>query len=66
MLELDALLFGFLDRSYGQLDERGRAAFEQLLGYPDPLLLAYLMGRTVPIDKDVADVVNEIRNAVEP
>ncbi|HKK06432.1 MAG TPA: succinate dehydrogenase assembly factor 2 [Gammaproteobacteria bacterium] len=66
MLELDALLLGFLDRRYDQLDDAGRAAFERLLSCPDPLLLDYLMARTIPIDKDVADVVNAIRSAVEP
>lgn len=65
MLELDALLLGFLERRYSQLDAEGRAAFERLLGCPDPLLLDYLMGRTIPIDTDVAHVICEIRNAVE-
>lgn len=66
MLELDALLQGFMNRRYGELDAVQRTALETLLACPDPLLLEYLMGRTVPFDKDVADVVVQIRNAVEP
>ncbi len=66
MLELDALLLGFMDRHYASLDAERRQALEKLLGFPDPLLLEYLMGRAVPFDKDVADVVARIRHAVEP
>ncbi len=63
MLELDLLLRGFLDQGYHTLTEQGRAAFQQLLTYPDQDLLEYLMARALPTDKDVADVVNSIRNA---
>lgn len=66
MLELDALLQGFMVRHYDTLDAGQRKALETLLASPDPLLLEYLMGRAVPFDKDVADVVSRIRNAVEP
>ncbi len=66
MLELDALLQGFMDRRYAELDAVQRTALETLLACSDPLLLEYLMGRAVPFDKDVADVVVQIRNAVEP
>jgi len=63
MLELDHLLQGFLDHGYPQLDARGRASFEALLGCHDNLLLEYLMGRTVPVDPDTADVVRKIRES---
>ena len=33
-----------------------------LLEFPDPLLLAWLMGRAVPADRDVAHIVRIIRN----
>jgi len=66
MLELDALLLGFLERRYEQAAPDTRAAFERLLAAPDPLLLDYLMKRTIPIDRDVADVIDQIRSAVEP
>ena len=63
MLELDLLLQGFLDQGYNALTETGQAAFQQLLTYPDQDLFEYLMARALPTDKDVADVVNCIRNA---
>ena len=61
MLELDLMLQGFVDRCYPQLNEHERQGFEQLLQAPDQLLLEYLMGRTVPFDKDVADVARRVR-----
>lgn len=66
MLELDSLLQGFLDRSYSDLDERERKSFEQLLTQNDNLLLEYLMGRTVPMDPDTANVVKKIRESAHP
>lgn len=66
MRELDVLLLGFLDRGYDTLDRAGRDTFEAVLEYPDSLLLEILMGRIVPADKDVADVVKSIRNATAP
>lgn len=66
MRELDVLLKGFLERDYGTLDDAGRKTFEGILAYPDTLLLEILMGRIVPADKDVADVVKRIRNTAAP
>ncbi len=62
MLELDLLLQGFLEQGYDTLTEQGQEAFQELLSYPDQDLLEYLMARALPTDKDVADVVNCIRN----
>jgi antitoxin CptB len=62
MLELDLLLQGFLEQGYGTLTAQGREAFQKLLSYPDQDLLEYLMARALPTDKEVADVVNCIRN----
>lgn len=45
MLELDLLLQGFLERGYDTLDDGSRAAFAELLCYPDNELLAALMGQ---------------------
>ena len=61
MKELDVLLEDFLAHQYDQLGQGERQAFEVLLGYPDQLLLEYLMGRMMPVDKGVADVVIKIR-----
>ena len=63
--ELDELLHGFLDRRYAGLDPAQQAVFAVLLEYPDAVLLELLMGRMLPADKDVADVVQEIRNAAQ-
>ncbi len=65
MLELDLLLQGFMERRYHLLTRPQQRAFEQLLATPDQLLLEYLMGRTVPIDMDVADIVRQIRHTAE-
>ena len=62
MLELDLLLQGFLEHGYDTLTVQGQKAFQELLSYPDRDLLEYLMARALPTDKDVADVVNCIRN----
>lgn len=66
MRELDELLGGFLQRGYAELAEDGRRGFDALLACPDPLLYEYFFGDTVPIDKDVADVVRRIRAAAGP
>lgn len=63
MRELDCLLAGFLDASGESMEAADYDALETLLGYPDAVLLEWLMGRVVPFDKDVAAVVRKIRNA---
>lgn len=65
MRELDELLHGFLDRRYTGLDPAQQVTFGALLEYPDPILLELLMGRMCPADKDVADIVQEIRNTAQ-
>ncbi|HEB58351.1 MAG TPA: succinate dehydrogenase assembly factor 2 [Gammaproteobacteria bacterium] len=65
MLELDLLLQGFMERRYHLLTRPQQRAFEQLLATSDQLLLEYLMGRTVPIDTEVANIVQQIRKAAE-
>ncbi|MFN2349227.1 MAG: succinate dehydrogenase assembly factor 2 [Thioalkalivibrio sp.] len=64
MLELDLLLDGFLKHGFLELDEPGRATFERLLDYPDTTLLQLLMGQMQSSDRDVAHVVEQIRNSV--
>ncbi len=66
MLELDTMLLRFMDKHFSGLDARRRQALETLLGHPDQLLLEYLMGRTIPHDKDVADVAKQIRESAGP
>lgn len=62
MLELDLLLRDFLERGYGQLDTDAQRCFDRLLDYPDAVLLEWLMGRIQPTDKDVAELVQQIRS----
>jgi len=65
MLELDTLLIGFMDKKYNDLDIHYQRVFETVLENSDPLLLDYLMGNTIPADKDVAYVITQIQQAVE-
>ncbi|MEW5756940.1 MAG: succinate dehydrogenase assembly factor 2 [Pseudomonadota bacterium] len=61
MLELDLLLQSFLDHGYDRLDAEARQAFDQLLDYPDQLLLEYLMELSQPLDARIAHVIKCIR-----
>ena len=63
MLELDALLGGFVDTQYLSLSETQRRRFQDFLNYPDQILFDYFFGQAKPIDKDVADVIQWIRDA---
>lgn len=65
MLELDSLLQEFFKRHIDELSQSQLSAFELLLQSPDDLLLEYLMGRTVPRDTGIADVVTKIRQSAD-
>jgi len=65
MLELDLLLQGFLDRVYGDLPEPLQITFGRILQYPDQLLLDWLMGKIVPADPEVRDLVERIRSTAQ-
>lgn len=62
MRELDLLLLRFLDSGHAELDADAARAFVRLLDCPDALLLEWLLGRQLPSDKEVADVVQRIRS----
>ena len=62
MLELDCMLNAYLDSTYEKLSRVEVEQMEKLLEFPDPVLLEWLMGRMVPFDKDVANLVEQIRN----
>ena len=66
MLELDAMLQSFMEQVHDDLNASQQQAFEILLQTPDQLLLEYLMGRTIPIDKEVAYVARRIRESAGP
>jgi antitoxin CptB len=61
MKELDLLLQSFLQRGFSRLSTHERRAFDALLRYPDPMLIDYLMGKMIPLDREIADVVVKIR-----
>jgi antitoxin CptB len=66
MLELDALLGDFVEGHYLNLTPQQRASFHIILDYPDQMLFDYFFGQSIPIDKDVADVIQWIRQVVTP
>jgi antitoxin CptB len=62
MLELDLVLQAFLDHQYDKATADERRAFESLLKYPDALLFEYVMGRVIPSDQQLANVVSRLRS----
>ena len=65
MLELDILLQGFLDTKFDAITPAEQHAFVELLDYPDAVLLEYMLGRMIPTDQSIANVVTKIRAPVE-
>lgn len=61
MLELDILLQDFLDAGFAALAATEQHAFVELLDYPDAVLLEYMLGRMIPTDQNLANVVTKIR-----
>lgn len=61
MKELDLLLCRYLDRDYTAASAAEQTAFAALLNYPDPELLALLLGQASPADQPTADVLERIR-----
>lgn len=66
MLELDALLGDFVEQHYLDLTQAQQVIFHDILSYPDQLLFDYFFGSSKPVDKDVADVIKQIQQAVTP
>ncbi|MGH8496046.1 MAG: succinate dehydrogenase assembly factor 2 [Gammaproteobacteria bacterium] len=60
MRELDVLLDRYMDWRYAQAGPAERAAFQELLELPDPVLIDYLMGRLTAPEPEKADVVARI------
>ncbi|OGT60678.1 MAG: hypothetical protein A3E85_02255 [Gammaproteobacteria bacterium RIFCSPHIGHO2_12_FULL_45_12] len=61
MLELDVLLGNFLKGGYPQLTEVHQKQFSRLLTFPDPVLLAWLLGKETPVEAEMAHMVDLIR-----
>ena len=48
MKELDLLLLRYMDHAWSAASSVEKAAFEQVLDLPDPVLAAYLLGHETP------------------
>ena len=66
MRELDAVLQSFVENEVATLPAPELARFEQILDLPDPELLAYLTGRSVPHDPDIGRLIERIRASHRP
>jgi succinate dehydrogenase flavin-adding protein (antitoxin of CptAB toxin-antitoxin module) len=64
MRELDALLLAFVDSAAAGMAEDEMAVFEGILELPDPVLHAYLLGRSAPADAATAALIERIRASV--
>jgi succinate dehydrogenase flavin-adding protein (antitoxin of CptAB toxin-antitoxin module) len=62
MKELDLLLSHYLAQRWPQAAAAERAAFEQILELPDPLLAAYLMEREEPVDPHLQGLLAILRS----
>jgi antitoxin CptB len=65
MRELDALLLAFVEREADSLSAAETTQFEQILELPDPLLHAYLLGRSAPPDAATAALLERIRASAD-
>ena len=66
MRELDAVLQSFVESELAGLSDTDVACFERILDLPDPVLLAYFSGRSVPPDADIARLIERIRASHRP
>ena len=64
MKELDVMLERFVAGGTGLGTRSARAAFEELLRLPDPLLADYLLGGNTPPQAQLAQLVGAIRTYV--
>ncbi len=60
-LELDLMVSRFLKHAYQSAATRHQYAFRRLLEYPDDILIDLLTGKVLAEDRDIADVVEQIR-----
>ena len=64
MLELDLILSGFLDKNYAHLNNDQKNLLDQILDYPDQLLFDLFLGHMHSSDKDISNLVSDIRKSV--
>lgn len=61
MLELDLFLVPFYEHCYDSLSDTEKHVFSELLTATDPELLSWLMAHSTPENKEMALIVNKIR-----
>ncbi|MHB1946759.1 MAG: FAD assembly factor SdhE [Gammaproteobacteria bacterium] len=61
MLELDVLLGNYLEKAYPKAPAHEQALFVQLLDCGDQDLFNWLMGKEVPSDPNIQEIVGKIR-----
>ena len=61
MLELDLVLNAFVERHLDGLDATELEVFQAVLAYPDPMLLAVVMGQAEPEDAAERGIVTRLR-----
>jgi len=59
--ELDLLLQVFFSAGYENLTPQDRRAYARLLDAPDPDLMNWLIGQTIPDEPEIARLVRAIR-----
>ena len=64
MLELDLMLGIFLDKEYARLNNDQKNLLDQILDYPDQLLFDLFLGHMHSSDKDISNLVSDIRKSV--
>ena len=65
MRELDQLLVQWLDGRYASASDCQKVAFCELLSLSDPELIAYLLQGAEARDRDMADVIRQIRDRTQ-
>jgi len=62
--ELDVVFTNFVESSYDDLSENHKALFSELLDIEDPVILSYMLNQTKPENREMAELVEKIRQNV--
>jgi len=63
---MDLLLQRFVECRYGQLTDKDKQVFAELLEQPDLDIMDWIMGRTVPPSDSLQSMINMIRDVNKP
>ena len=61
MLELDLILSRFIDSELEKLSQNELDILEKVLAAPDPELYSWLLGESIPMDKELHHIVEYIQ-----